>query len=76
MFKNRFFKGRKNKKKQGSKNRFTEIPADEQSIGSKDYEGIEANEDEIFAEEAQNFESVEEFAEDVSSITPGNNARE
>ena len=73
MFKNKFFKRKKSKKKESSKNRFTEIPADKQSVGPKDYEGIEANEDEIFAEEAPSFDASE-YSENISNTMQENKA--
>ena len=76
MFKNRFFKSKKSKKKQNSKSRFTEIPPDKQHVGSKDYEGIGINEDEIVAEEMSNVQAASEFSEDLPSIVNNNKAVE
>jgi len=74
MFKKRFFKSKKSKKKQNSKSRFTEIPPDKQHVGSKDYEGIGINEDEIVAEEMSNVQAASEFSEDLPSIVNNNKA--
>ncbi|XP_065069120.1 dystrophin-like isoform X2 [Rhopilema esculentum] len=71
MFKNKFFKGKKNKNKQSSKKRYTEVPPDQQSVksGEPDYEGMDdsGNADGNYSEPS-NYQAASEFEEDAPVV--------
>ena len=71
MFKNRFFKGKKNKNKQSSKKRYTEVPPDQQSVksGEPEYEGMDESGDaDGNYSEPSNYQAASEFEENASVV--------
>lgn len=77
MFKNKLFKGKKNKKNQSSKKRYTEIPPDQQSVasGGKDYEGIDENENGN-GSQASVYQTSTDYSGDASSVAQNNKSIE